>query len=358
MPVSLAEVLAGKDLDAVVLWRHEEIFCFTGYAPGAGDAVAAIVRPAQKPLLLVPAGTAPKADEWDLLEYGVYGFAQREYPATALAGLLSAQLAGLARIGASSALAPSAPWLALPSQLVDIGADMEPLMASKPAAFIPAFRKASEQNRLAYEAIRAGLRPGMDEFALRALVEASYHKSTGRLLPSGGDYLSGPRTNEISGPSTCRVIGKGEAVIVDIQTTLDGAGVDDCRTFFTGPPSDEMARAYTAVQGALAAAAAKLAPGTKACEVYATASAFLQSQGFASLPHHAGHGVGYAWYEPPFFIPSQQQALEAGMLVTLEPGVYLGSFGVRLENNYLITETGCELVTQTPLDMAWATLAF
>ena len=83
-------------------------------------------------------------------------------------------------------------------------------------------------------------------------------------------------------------------------------------------------------------------PGVTAAEVYRAVSARLEAAGCDPLPHHAGHGVGCSWYEPPYFIPGCTTPLQAGMIVTLEPGVYLRDlFGVRIENNYLIEANGC-----------------
>ena len=80
-----------------------------------------------------------------------------------------------------------------------------------------------------------------------------------------------------------------------------------------------------------------------AADVYREISAVLEKAGFGKLAHHAGHGIGLGHPEPPILVPESTDTLQAGDVVTLEPGAYIdGIGGVRLEHNFLITADGCE----------------
>jgi Xaa-Pro aminopeptidase len=86
---------------------------------------------------------------------------------------------------------------------------------------------------------------------------------------------------------------------------------------------------------------AALNPGTKASDVYKAVSQPLQDAGYGPLPHHAGHGIGLGHPEPPILVPESTDALLAGDVVTLEPGLYVaGIGGMRIEHNYLIAASG------------------
>lgn len=353
--MTLQDILHQKKLDAILLWGPPEIAAAAAYYP-TGSLPVALLATRAGSLLLCPAGSAPTLPGTTVRTYADCSFPAQVFPAAECEAILHKELEGIGRLGISKNFAPALPWFAPRAELADITPEINMLMLQKPEAFVPLVAKASEYTQMGYERLRSGLRPGMTEFDMCALVETGYYKAAGTLLPCGGDYVSGPRTQQIGGPPTNRVLQKGDPVIIDIQVQLGAAGVDDCRTFFMGTPSDEMAAAYAAVEKTLDATAKILAPGVKACDVYHTANQCLVTQGYPALPHHAGHGIGYAWNEAPYFVPEETQPLLPGMIVTLEPGVYLNGFGVRIENNYYITASGAELITQTPWDITWATI--
>ena len=96
-----------------------------------------------------------------------------------------------------------------------------------------------------------------------------------------------------------------------------------------------------------------LRPGVPACKIYEKMQGVLAKYGY-SCPHHAGHAVGPEKLLEPRLIPQCDTQLEKDMLIALEPGVYVpGCFGIRIENNYRITQTGCEELFQYPLDIEY-----
>jgi Xaa-Pro aminopeptidase len=111
---------------------------------------------------------------------------------------------------------------------------------------------------------------------------------------------------------------------------------------------------YGVVQRAQAAALQAIRPGLKGHEVDATARAVIAEAGYgADFGHGLGHGLGLQVHEAPTLRPNSEFVLQAGMVVTVEPGIYLPDWGgVRIEDDVLVTPEGCEVLTRVPRDLA------
>lgn len=352
MNQTVQELLVQNQLDALLLWEESEIFWATGFPGGNGCAV--IRRDGT--ILILPAGTQPDVPGVTLYTYKKFGFPSPVNPHRQIREHLLTALHGCKRIGICTSKLSMQVYFPLPENvLVDMTAPVIQAMQCKPDSFMPVYRSAGALNDSAFENIQKKLRPGMTEFELRDIVQQTYREKTGLLLPSGGDYLSGTRTLEIGGPPTGRKIEAGEAVIVDLQVDYCGASADTTRTFFCGEPDAARRTAYETLVWIFQEAETRLLkPGVLCCEVAEGLNSLYTQKGYPPLPHHAGHGVGYRRYEGPYFIPEDATPLRPGMLMALEPGIYTDTFGIRLENNYRITETGCERLTASPLDFDWA----
>jgi Xaa-Pro aminopeptidase len=141
-------------------------------------------------------------------------------------------------------------------------------------------------------------------------------------------------------------------VVCDFGVILHGYCSDRTRTVWVGQPTAEPRRVYAAVLEAQLAAIAAIRPGVTAGEVDRAARNCLKAQGLAKyFTHSTGHGVGLEIHEAPRIARSEQQVLGPGMVVTVEPGVYLpGKWGVRIEDMAVVTEQGCEVLTPTNKD--------
>lgn len=211
--------------------------------------------------------------------------------------------------------------------------------------FLRFFKETLELNVEAYSRIITHLKPDMSEQDLHTLIAQAYREKAGRPIAVFGDILTGERTSLIGGDATTRQMKKGDVIIADLLPENNGVFVDTTRTFFMGEPNKKQADAYYAVCRALRAGEQSLHAGVSGEDIFHAVSHSLEESGYLPLVHHAGHGVGLSRCEAPHFIEDSQQRLSVGMVVTLEPGIYIpDAFGIRIENNYLITEDGFELL--------------
>jgi len=195
--------------------------------------------------------------------------------------------------------------------------------------------------------MREIIQPGMSELQLWGLMRAQLEARVGTRLPMLADLVSGPGTAEIGGLPTNRVLQSGDAVIFDFVPRLEGYWGDCCATLFVDEPSPELKRLRQVSHDALRRGIDAARPGVRASDLDKLLRKCVQDAGYASYPHHTGHGVGVTYHEGPRIVPYEAQVLEAGMVIALEPGVYVpGVGGARMEDVVLITPDGCEVLTR------------
>jgi len=158
---------------------------------------------------------------------------------------------------------------------------------------------------------------------------------------------SGPRSAMPHGAASERVIGRNEVVIIDFGCVYKGYCSDQTITVITGDVPGDFHEAYHHVKEAQQRAINTLAPGLKASAADAIARDHLISCGLGGyFGHGLGHGVGMEVHESPWVSPLSEDILEEGMVVTIEPGVYMPErFGIRIEDMAMITDNSCKLLT-------------
>jgi Xaa-Pro aminopeptidase len=158
---------------------------------------------------------------------------------------------------------------------------------------------------------------------------------------------SGPRGALPHARASTRAVGKNELVVFDLGAILRGYSSDLTRTVFVGRAPAKIRRWYGAVREAQQAAREVLRPGVSAHEVDAAARQLLQRAGLGkNFVHSTGHGLGLEVHEMPRLARGEKWLLRAGVVVTIEPGVYFeGTGGIRIEDDALVTRDGAELLT-------------
>lgn len=229
---------------------------------------------------------------------------------------------------------------------------IERLRMRKAPEEIRLIRKAQALADEAFGRMLALVKPGVKEVELA--LELEFHlRKKGAEAAFPFIVASGKRGAMPHGRASEKAIQEWEMVTVDFGARYLGYHSDLTRTFGVGRVEPSKKWLFDAVLLALEEVLAELAPGKPAKELDALARRVLEKEGFkAYFTHSLGHGVGLAVHEAPGLNAYTEEVLEPGMVVTVEPGVYLPGFaGVRVEELVLVTETGFELLSR--LDRGW-----
>ena len=201
-----------------------------------------------------------------------------------------------------------------------------------------------------FEHVLGFMRPGIPEIEVAAELE---HKA--RLLGSEGMSFetivaSGVRSALPHGRATSAPLPRRGFVTMDFGVILKGYCSDMTRTVYLGKPNARERDAYAAVLEGQEAAVAAVSAGVSCEEVDEAARSVLRRAGFAeAFSHSTGHGVGLEIHEAPRLGAGQKSRLLAGMVVTVEPGIYLeGQFGIRIEDMVAVTRSGGQVLTPSP----------
>ena len=197
-----------------------------------------------------------------------------------------------------------------------------------------------KMNAAAYDAVKTEFCLGMTERDIETIILNTYKGICGNDFSFCGDIIGGKRSADIEGGADGYVLQLGDALILDLQPEINGVFCDTTRTFFIGEPGEEVRGAYDNVKNTLLRLENFLKAGVKACDIYSEMNAITGEYGY-KCPHHAGHIIGKNRSIAPEFLPDISESIKAGDTVALEPGFYRENrFGIRLENNYGITQSG------------------
>lgn len=165
--------------------------------------------------------------------------------------------------------------------------------------------------------------------------------------------VSGENSSKPHGVPGDKLIEKGDFVTIDYGALYNGYHSDTTRTFAVGEATEEMVNVYDAVLKAQLAGCKALRPGMTAAEYDGVARDVLRDLGYAQyFTHSLGHGVGVEIHEHPFCGPNSKDVIQAGNVVSCEPGIYIeGKFGVRIEDMLLVTEDGSYNFCKLPKEL-------
>jgi Xaa-Pro dipeptidase len=191
------------------------------------------------------------------------------------------------------------------------------------------------------------IRPDMKEREVAAEVEYTMRKAGSDGTAFDTIVASGFCCAYPHGASHERTIEDGDFVVVDLGAKYKFYCSDITRTFIAGKPSEKQTKMFKTIQWAQQKAIDAIKPGVAAKDVDAIARRVVEEAGFCDyFVHNLGHGVGLEVHEVPVLSPDSKDVLEAGNVVTVEPGIYLPGFGgVRIEDTVLVTKSGAEKLT-------------
>jgi Xaa-Pro dipeptidase len=360
-------LMAANKMDAIVLTGGTSSVYFADLRLYGSERLWALVIPAKaKPLLVVPAFEEDRARE--ILDAGPFGkeadiltWQEDESPFVLVGKGLRERGISTGTLGVdentkfvfSDSIRAANPHLTLVSAtLVTAGCRM-----IKDAHEIECMRLACKATLLVYRAVARSVHPGMTNADVEKLVDLGYRQVgfRGDASLNIDEFTALPHGSRL--PQTLK---DGSILMLDDGCVVEGYTSDITRTFVLGKPTDKMKRVFDLVKAAQTAAVKTARPGVVTGDVDAAARKVIVDGGygpaFAYFTHRVGHGIGMDMHEWPYFVKNNMYGwdlapkLKAGMTLSDEPGVYIkGEFGVRLEDDLLVTESGAELLTpQSP----------
>lgn len=243
--------------------------------------------------------------------------------------------------------------LALGASLKPIGPIVERLRMIKSDAEIARIRRAVLTNSQAFERTIRQVRAGVKESDIAARLEFEMRRLGAEKPAFETIVATGSRTALPHAQPSAQKTAVNELLLIDMGECQDGYMSDMTRTVCLGRPTAKTRKMYNAVFEAQQAAIDAVKPGATAGQVDRKARKVLESEGFGKVfTHSTGHGLGLEIHEPPRVGRRDKTRLEAGMVITIEPGAYVRDFGgVRIEDTVLVTKNGCEILTPTPKEL-------
>ena len=351
----VAEAVLAKGLDVLLLTPGPDLRYVTGYDAKQLERLTCLAVPAQgDPFLLVPRLelNAALASPAAALTMEILTWGETEDPF----GMISSAIGEPRSVGLSDRM-----WALHVLQFKDIfpGAEqrlastvLSPLRMRKSAAEVQALREAGEAIDRVHANVPGWLRPGVTERQVGA-------KITEAILAEGNvqvDFVivgSGPNAASPHHEVSDRVIEDGDVVVVDIGGTMPSGYCSDCtRTYVVGHAPDDFMKYYEVLYDAQEAATISVRPGVTAESVDRAARAVIADAGYGEwFIHRTGHGIGLESHEDPYIVEGNTIPLEPGMAFSIEPGIYPGPHGARIEDIVVCTEDGYQRMNNIPRDL-------
>jgi Xaa-Pro dipeptidase len=342
-------------LDALLVAAPANVAYLSGFHANPHERLIALVVPGDgAPRLVCPSleEEAARAAVGEGVELHVWR--DEDGPADALARALAGaggrigiekRYLSVANAELAAASAPAARFEACDDVLAR-------LRAVKSEDEVDAIRRAAAIADRVVERIGALAAPGVSETELAAECAQRLRAAGGEALAFEPLVLAGPRAALPHGRSGATKLADGDLLIVDIGVAVDGYAADITRTFVVGREPDERQREiFELVRAAERAGIDAVRAGAPARAVDAAARRVIADAGYGeAFIHRTGHGLGLEVHEPPYLTATNAEPLEAGMVVTVEPGVYLeGWGGVRIEDDVVVRADGPEVLTRAAI---------
>jgi Xaa-Pro aminopeptidase len=322
----------GSSAALAITRRSARLFTDGRYIAQAAEEVTA----PQIQVEISPTPPAVAAVQWLAAQAGV-SFAAFD-PATTTVAALARSKAALPAGLRRGFLSP------LPASLV------EPLRRQKDDDELALMSKAALLGCRLFDHILGFIRPRLAEIEVAAEIEHRARLLGAEAMSFETIVASGVRSALPHGRATGALLPRRGFLTLDFGIILEGYCSDMTRTVYLGQPRPNERSAYEAVLEAQQAAVAAVAAGVSCGDVDEAARSVLRKAGLAeAFSHSTGHGVGLEIHEPPRLGAGQTTGLQSGMVVTIEPGVYLaGQFGIRIEDMVAVTPSGGQVLTPAP----------
>jgi Xaa-Pro aminopeptidase len=350
-----ANATAEAGLDVLLLTPGPDLRYVTGYDAVQQERLTCLVLPAAgETFLVVPRLELPAAQTSPAGKLGIeiVAWEETEDPFAIIADRLGeVDSAGLSdRMWALNVFkfqeALGAAGMAMASEA------LRGMRIRKTPAEVAALREAGAAIDRVHARVPGWLRPGVTEREAAARIAESIlaegHATVDFVIVASGPNAASPHQDV-----TDRVLGRGDVVVVDIGGTMpSGYCSDSTRTYALGEPPAEFSAYYKVLQAAQEAGFQAVRPGVTAESVDAAARSLIADAGYGEwFIHRTGHGIGLEAHEDPYIVSGNGELLEPGMAFSIEPGIYPGAHGARIEDIVVCTEDGGERLNNAPRDL-------
>ncbi len=232
-------------------------------------------------------------------------------------------------------------------ELVEIGPAFDEIRCCKDRAEVESLMAVAGLASRALSNVLKCIRPGISEADVSLELELEMRRlgADGRAF----DFIvaSGVRGAMPHGRASNKLIQAGELITIDFGALKDGYHSDETVTVACGEPGGREKEIHAIVRAAHDLAIATVVPGISCKELDAVARNYIAEHGYGDyFGHGLGHGIGLDIHEKPTVSPRSEAVLEEGMVITIEPGIYIPGFGgVRIEDTLLVTADGCQIMT-------------
>jgi Xaa-Pro aminopeptidase len=352
----IAAAAGAAGLDALLLTPGPDLRYATGYAAKQLERLTCLAVPAAgEPFLVVPSLELPaaRASRAGQLDLEIIGWDETDDPYELVAGRLG-QVASVGLADRMWALMTLRLRAALPGARQDLASlALRGLRAVKDADEIEALLAAGQAIDRVHARVPGWLRPGRTELEVAADISDAILEE-GHAHVDFAIVASGPNAASPHHDPAGRMLAPGDAVVVDIGGTMPSGYCSDCtRTYAIGAPPPEFAEYYAVLQAAQEAACAAVRPGVSAEAVDAAAREPITQAGYgAYFMHRTGHGIGLESHEDPYIVSGNTEPLAAGNAFSIEPGIYPGPHGARIEDIVVCTSDGARRLNNGPRDLA------
>ncbi len=347
---AVRDAAAAAGLEAVVITSPASIRYLSGMETLGFERLFAVAVPVDgEPSIIVPLLDA------EIAAGASAGLPVRSYDAASDGfGELAEALVGARRVGVEE----DHLTLARRDRLAELGVVAEPagaaimrLRARKDTAELDAIRATCAAIATVYEALWERLRPGVTEIETNAWV--AYQLAQAGASESHPLVLFGANAANPHGSPSARPLAAGDVVCADVSASIDGYWGDLTRCATAGPASDWARDAWSVICEAQDRAIAACRAGTPARDVDTAQREVVATRAdLGAVLHGAGHAMGIEIHEPPFLVPRTADPLEAGHVLTIEPGLYAtGVGGVRVEDDVAVTDGDPLLLSELPREL-------
>ncbi len=350
----LAE-MARQNLDLAIVARPEHVQWLAGprfastFEPVAAlcsDGRLTLVAPVKAPEVAAADEVCTYEAKWRSTMRNDQRAASSAALAKALAGKVSPR-----RIGVEFSSFPQHLAGVFPGALVDLEPDLYRLRRRKDPDELAKLKMAIAGTEAMYRVAREMIRPGVDELDVFNALQGAAVRVYGEMLTgTGNDYACGVH----GGPPRDRQAQAGELYILDLGPAFRGYYSDNARTIAVdGRPSDVQMQAWEHVVGVFKLVQQNVKAGKSAKQFFQEALDHLSQSPVGENHSHLGHGIGLFPHEAPHINPNWDDTFELGDVIAVEPALYREDLraGIRIENNYVVTASGVELLSDFPLHL-------